>query len=76
MLRFQNLWLVLIGLASLVVVTTAGAAPPTACAVDFEGLPAGTVVTELTGCQHRAVGRMRIVNVSIPAFEPEDEWFD
>jgi mannose-6-phosphate isomerase-like protein (cupin superfamily) len=27
-------------------------------------------------CRHRAVGRMRIVNVSIPAFDPEDEWFD
>ena len=28
------------------------------------------------GCCHRAVGKMRIVNVSIPAFDPEDEWFD
>ena len=28
------------------------------------------------GCRHRAVGRMKIVNVSIPAFDPEDEWFD
>ncbi len=28
------------------------------------------------GCRHRAVGRMRIVNVSIPAFDPKDEWFD
>ncbi|HUS71546.1 MAG TPA: cupin domain-containing protein, partial [Sedimentisphaerales bacterium] len=28
------------------------------------------------GCRHRAVGRMRIVNVSIPAFDPQDEWFD
>lgn len=28
------------------------------------------------GCRHRAVGRMRIVNVPIPAFDPEDEWFD
>ena len=28
------------------------------------------------GCRHRAVGRMRIVNVSIPSFDPEDEWFD
>jgi len=27
-------------------------------------------------CRHRAVGRMRIVNVVIPAFDPEDEWFD
>jgi len=28
------------------------------------------------GCRHRAVGRMRIVNVPIPAFDPTDEWFD
>jgi len=28
------------------------------------------------GCRHRAIGRMRIVNVSIPAFDPEDEYFD
>jgi mannose-6-phosphate isomerase-like protein (cupin superfamily) len=28
------------------------------------------------GCRHRAVGKMRIVNVSIPTFDPEDEWFD
>ncbi len=28
------------------------------------------------GCRHRAVGRMQIVNVPIPAFDPTDEWFD
>ena len=28
------------------------------------------------GCRHRAVGKMRIVNVCIPPFDPEDEWFD
>jgi len=28
------------------------------------------------GCRHRAVGKMRIVIVSIPAFDPRDEWFD
>jgi len=28
------------------------------------------------GCRHRAVGKMKILNVSIPAFDPEDEWFD
>ena len=28
------------------------------------------------GCRHRAVGKMGIVNVSIPPFDPEDEWFD
>ena len=28
------------------------------------------------GCRHRAVGKMRIVNIPIPAFDPNDEWFD
>jgi mannose-6-phosphate isomerase-like protein (cupin superfamily) len=28
------------------------------------------------GCRHRAIGRLRIVNVSIPAFDPSDEWLD
>ena len=28
------------------------------------------------GCRHRAVGRLRIVNVCIPPFDPADEWFD
>jgi mannose-6-phosphate isomerase-like protein (cupin superfamily) len=28
------------------------------------------------GCRHRAVGKMRIVNIPIPAFDESDEWFD
>lgn len=28
------------------------------------------------GCRHRAVGRMKIVNIPVPAFDPADEWFD
>ncbi len=28
------------------------------------------------GCRHRAVGKLRIVNIPIPAFDPEDEWMD
>ena len=28
------------------------------------------------GCRHRIVGKMRIANICIPAFDPEDEWFD
>jgi mannose-6-phosphate isomerase-like protein (cupin superfamily) len=35
-----------------------------------------TAILIKPGCRHRAVGRMRIINVSIPAFDPEDEWFD
>ena len=28
------------------------------------------------GCRHRAVGKMRILNIPIPAFDPSDEYFD
>lgn len=35
-----------------------------------------TAVLIKPGCRHRAVGRMRIVNIPVPAFDPEDEWFD
>ncbi|MBM3841475.1 MAG: cupin domain-containing protein [Verrucomicrobia bacterium] len=28
------------------------------------------------GCRHRAIGRLKIINVAIPAFDPKDEWFD
>ena len=35
-----------------------------------------TAVFIKPGCRHRAVGRMRIVNIPIPAFDPADEWFD
>ncbi len=28
------------------------------------------------GCRHRAIGNMKIVNVPIPTFDPDDEWFD
>ena len=28
------------------------------------------------GCRHRAIGKLKLVNVPIPAFDPEDEWFD
>ncbi len=28
------------------------------------------------GCRHRAVGKMKIVNLPVPAFDPHDEWFD
>jgi len=27
-------------------------------------------------CRHRAVGRLRVINICIPPFDPVDEWFD
>jgi mannose-6-phosphate isomerase-like protein (cupin superfamily) len=28
------------------------------------------------GCRHRAVGRLKVLNIVVPAFDPEDEHFD
>ena len=46
--------------------------------LDGETIPVGpmTTIQIRPGCRHRAVGKMRIVNISIPAFDPADEWFD
>jgi mannose-6-phosphate isomerase-like protein (cupin superfamily) len=35
-----------------------------------------TAVMIKPGCRHRAIGRLRILNIPIPAFDPADEWFD
>ena len=28
------------------------------------------------GCRHRAIGKLRIVNIPVPSFDERDEWFD
>ncbi|MGJ8678974.1 cupin domain-containing protein [Paraglaciecola sp.] len=28
------------------------------------------------GCRHKAVGKMKILNMPVPAFDPTDEYFD
>lgn len=28
------------------------------------------------GCRHRAIGKLRILNIPVPAFDESDEWFD
>lgn len=35
-----------------------------------------TAILIKPGCRHRAVGKLRIVNIPVPAFDPHDEWFD
>lgn len=35
-----------------------------------------TAVYIKPGCRHRAIGRLKILNLPIPAFDPHDEWFD
>jgi quercetin dioxygenase-like cupin family protein len=36
----------------------------------------GVAVMIPPGVRHRAVGRMTILNVVVPPFDPADEWFD
>src|SRR4051812_6715801 len=40
------------------------------------GVRPGQAVMIPPGVRHRAVGRMRILNVVVPPFDPADEWFD
>jgi len=28
------------------------------------------------GCRHRALGKLKLINIPIPAFDENDEWFD
>ncbi len=35
-----------------------------------------TAVMIKPGCRHRAIGKLRVVVVPVPAFDPADEWFD
>jgi len=28
------------------------------------------------GCRHRALGKLKILNIPVPAFDESDEWFD
>ena len=35
-----------------------------------------TTVYIKPGCRHRAVGRLKIINIPVPAFDPGDEWLD
>ena len=46
--------------------------------LDGEMIPVKPMTSILIkpGCRHRAVGKMRIVNIPVPAFDPADEWFD
>ena len=36
----------------------------------------GVAIMIPPGVRHRAVGRMTILNVVVPPFDPADEWFD
>jgi len=36
----------------------------------------GTAIMIKPGCRHRAVGKLKILNVPVPKFDLQDEWFD
>ena len=36
----------------------------------------GNTVYIPAGCRHRALGQIKIAKVSVPSFDPEDEYFD
>lgn len=46
--------------------------------LDDEIIPVhpGMCVMIRPGTRHRALGKMKIVNIVFPKFDPEDEWFD
>jgi mannose-6-phosphate isomerase-like protein (cupin superfamily) len=46
--------------------------------LDGELVPVRPLTTIMIkpGCRHRAVGPLRILNVPVPAFDPDDEHFD
>lgn len=41
----------------------------------FDVQPGDSVLIK-PGCRHRAIGKLKVLNVPIPAFDPHDEWFD
>lgn len=46
--------------------------------LDGEVLPvqAGMCILIRPGTRHRAIGRMTVLNIVLPKFDPQDEWFD
>jgi mannose-6-phosphate isomerase-like protein (cupin superfamily) len=46
--------------------------------LDGECLPVKPLLAVMIkpGCRHRAVGKMRLLIVVTPPFDPSDEWFD
>ena len=53
-------------------------APNAQLQLDDEFIPvrAGMSVLIPPGVRHRAIGRMRVLNIVTPKFDPADEWFD
>ena len=46
--------------------------------LDGEVLPVKPMTSVMIkpGCRHRAIGELKVIIVAMPAFDPQDEWFD
>ena len=46
--------------------------------LDGERIPVRPMTSVMIkpGCRHRAIGKLKILNIAIPKFDPKDEWFD
>jgi mannose-6-phosphate isomerase-like protein (cupin superfamily) len=46
--------------------------------LDGELIPVKPLTTVMIkpGCRHRAIGNLKIINIPVPAFDPDDEHFD
>ena len=42
----------------------------------FQIVRPGDAILIEPGCRHRAIGKLRVLNIPVPAFDPADEWFD
>jgi len=36
----------------------------------------GSAIMIKPGCRHRAIGNLKLLNIPVPAFDPQDEYFD
>lgn len=43
---------------------------------ELVSLRPGTAIMIRPGTRHRAIGKMKVLIVVLPKFDPEDEWFD
>jgi len=46
--------------------------------LDGERIPVKplSAITIRPGCRHRAIGKLKVLNFVVPAFDEKDEWFD
>jgi mannose-6-phosphate isomerase-like protein (cupin superfamily) len=43
---------------------------------ELHDIRSGDAILIKPGCRHRAIGKLKVLNIPVPAFDPADEWFD